>query len=462
LDPVEPRLHAPLSDLVDSQTFGEVCRAFHALFDVAIRVFDEKNNLLVETESRHPLCRYLSRFEGGRSGCQRTRLSVKAGSADSREIEHIDCFCGLRYSIAPILDDRQVAGKLVLGPYLPAGVERVPRGLLETSPDVDQRRIADLLGQSRRVGDGSLRRIARAIASVLDVVLFAARKAHVTSEIHLASVRESYREMADKNRQLEEMNEQMREFERQKSNFLAMVSHELRTPLTSIIGYSDMLVEGIAGELAEEQRQFVETIKTKGDELLKLISSILDFSRIGTGHLTLQLVETDVGKLVSEAVDEKLAAAERRGVTLSCDVAKDLPRLEVDPEKLLTSLAHLIDNAIKFSAPGGVVKVTAGLKSAEAGEGPEDGFGFVLMATTDMLDISVRDYGDGIADGDLGRIFSPFLQLDGSSTREHGGAGLGLAIVKHYVEAHGGQVQVESTQGQGSCFSVQLPVTSEE
>jgi signal transduction histidine kinase len=291
------------------------------------------------------------------------------------------------------------------------------------------------------------------------VILFSAHKAYVTSELHVAAIRESYHDLTEKNRRLEEMHEEMREFERQKSNFLAMVSHELRTPLTSIIGYSDMLSEGIAGTLGEEQRQFVETIKTKGDELLRLISSILDFSQIDTGHMALQLTETGVEELLRASVHNNRELATRRGVKLSYEVPKDLPRITLDPEKIRTSIGHLIDNAVKFSPPDTVVKVSAQVVPSSEEDGAEDGFGFVLMASPDMLEISVEDFGPGIEDAEQASIFKPFTQLDASSTREHGGAGLGLAIVKHYVEAHGGRVKVMSNVGEGSRFAIRLPLT---
>jgi signal transduction histidine kinase len=296
--------------------------------------------------------------------------------------------------------------------------------------------------------------------AVLDAILFSAHKALLMSEMHIATVKESFETLAGKNRELEAMNERMKEFERMKSSFLSTISHELRTPLTSIIGYSDMLAEGIAGKLADEQKQFIETIKIKGEELLRLISAILDFSQIETGHLSLNPTEVEPIALIKNAVAEADNTAQRRGIRLALNAPGELRSVSLDAEKIESVLGHLIDNAIKFSPPGAVVRVSADIISTEEAEDDEDAFGFVLMAAPDWLVISIQDFGAGIAPQDQEVIFAPFTQLDDSSTREHGGAGLGLALVKQFVEAHGGKVEVMSTPSEGSNFTIHLPILS--
>jgi signal transduction histidine kinase len=311
----------------------------------------------------------------------------------------------------------------------------------------------------RQTSGSVIRKIATAMLSVLDAVLFSAHKALVTSQMHIASVQEAHQALTKKNQELEEMNEQIKAFERLKSSFLSTVSHELRTPLTSIIGYSDMLSEGMAGSLDEDQRQFIRTIKTKGEELLKLISAILDFSQIETGHLNLRKRETDPKKLLDEVIEETEETAERRGVKLVTDLAGDLRPVELDSERIQAAVGHLVDNAIKFSPPGGVVKVSARVTPSEHdAEDEDDGVGFVLMTAPDWLDITIEDFGEGIDEENHELIFAPFTQLDDSTTREHGGAGLGLAVVKHFVEAHGGRVSVQSTPAKGSTFTIRLPI----
>jgi len=460
MDTVEPTLKIALKDLVDQATSGEIAASFSRLFDLPVRIFDADSNLLVEAEVQNPLCRYLESLERTRGRCtvHRSRLKAFRPSAEGGRVESVTCFCGCDYAVTPVVHQAEMVGKIVIGPYLPAELERIPSEVLEIEPNVDVKRLRDSLKSVRRLTAATVQRLAETVASVLGALLFVSHKSHVMSQMHIEAVRESFRELAEKNRRLEDMQEAQREFERNKSNFLAMVSHELRTPLTSIIGYSDMLVEGIAGELAPEQKQFVSTIKTKGDELLKLISSILDFTQLDSGRLTVRPADVDVGALIAEVAARVKGQAERRGIKLATDVAPDLPIASLDPEKIATALVHLLDNAIKFSPPGGVVKISARVAPTNEADGPEDGVGFVLMATVDMLEICIEDFGIGIPDGEQGQIFAPFTQIDNTSTREHGGAGLGLAIVKHYVEAHGGRVVVRSHQDEGSAFTIRLPL----
>jgi signal transduction histidine kinase len=462
MDTIEPALRFALRELVDQATFGEVAASFSRLFDLPVRIFDADGNLLVEADVQNPLCRYLESFARVRSRCTVHRSRIKAFRPAAAEfgVDSLPCFSGCDYAVTPVLHQTEVVGKIVIGPYLPAGLERIPPALLEIDPQIDPGRLRGHMAEVRRLPAPTVEKLARTVASAIGALLFVSHKSHVANQMHIASVRESFREIAEKNRRLEDMREAQREFDRNKSNFLAMVSHELRTPLTSIIGYSDMLAEGIAGPLAAEQQQFVRTIKAKGDELLKLISSILDFSQIDSGRLTVRAADVEVGALIGEVAGRVKEQAARRGIRLATELAPELPVASLDPEKIATALVHLLDNAIKFSLPGGVVKISARVAPSSEADGPEDGVGFALMTTMDMLEICIEDFGIGIADDDQDQIFAPFTQIDNSSTREHGGAGLGLAIVKHYVEAHGGRVVVRSRQDQGSAFTVRLPLLS--
>jgi len=455
VDPVEPSLHASLKDLLEPEVFSEVLGSFQRMYGIPLRLFDTEGALMLDAPAANSVCEYLNTFDKTRSRCTVTRSKVKASIPGSTGggLETVTCFCGLEYTLAAIEFQGEIVGKIVVGPYFPGHLERVPGTVMELEPSIDIARLRDGMGRLRRIQAGTAIGIAEILRTTIGALLFTAHKAHVTGQMHIATVRESYRELMDKNRELEEMAEERKEFDRKKSNFLAMVSHELRTPLTSIIGYSDMLTEGIAGELADEQRQFVNTIKAKGDELLKLISSILDFSKIDSGRLTLQATATDVNTLVERAVQANSDLADRRGVSLSYELARDIPSASLDPEKIQISISHLVDNAIKFSVPGGVVKVSSRMVDSSEEDSDEGEVGFVIMAAPDMLEISVEDFGMGIPDSSQSQIFAPFTQLDESSTREHGGAGLGLAIVKHYVEVH-----VRSTVDEGSRFVIRLPL----
>jgi signal transduction histidine kinase len=239
------------------------------------------------------------------------------------------------------------------------------------------------------------------------------------------------------------------------------MSHELRTPLTSIIGYSDMLAAGMGGKLNEEQQEFAETIRSKGDHLLELITSLLDMSKFEQGQLHLRCEPVDLGRLVHDVLRTVAPGAKKKGIALEHHVEGHLPRLLGDEPRLRQVLQNLTDNALKFTPAGGTVSLS--VEPVELGTGSDDSgldddAGLVLMMAPQRgIRISVRDTGIGIPRSELTRVFDAFYQVDGSATREHGGTGLGLSIVKRLVEAHGGSVRVESELGQGSTFIVELP-----
>ncbi len=145
----------------------------------------------------------------------------------------------------------------------------MPHSLMVIDEGLDEDEAQNALGRMPRVREETAMRLGAHLRHVIDLILFSSHRAHLTSEMHVASVRESYRELAEKTDKLQEAYDRLKELDQLKSNFLATVSHELRTPLTSIIGYSEMLASGIAGDLNEEQREFVETIRSKGDHLLR-------------------------------------------------------------------------------------------------------------------------------------------------------------------------------------------------
>ncbi|MBN2343123.1 MAG: PocR ligand-binding domain-containing protein [Deltaproteobacteria bacterium] len=460
MDPIEPVFTTSLKDLVDEEALGEVFHNFLSLFKVPLRLFAENGNLILESSIPNPACEFLNKTAGSRSRCLVVRQRVKAAapSMEGKASIAVKCFCGLQYLVVPIVFQSKQMGRLAIGPYFPKELEKLPTTLVQVEPNLDMKTFKTHYVNQPRYSEKRIRQFVDTVLSTMDCIFFAVHKSNVTEQMHTAMVRESYREISEKNRKLEEIVEERKEFDRRKSNFLAMVSHELRTPLTSIIGYSDMLAEGIAGDLADEQKQFVQTIKSKGDELLKIISSILDFSKIDSGRLSVNAIPCDVSDIIETALKNHRELAKRRGVNLSVQLAQDIPTVQMDPEKIITSVSHLVDNAIKFSVPGGTIRITAQVMASSEADVSDDGIGFVLLATPDLLEIAVTDYGIGIESEHMEIIFSPFTQADESSTREHGGAGMGLAIVKQYVEAHGGRVHVQSTKGEGSSFAIRIPL----
>ncbi|HLM48629.1 MAG TPA: HAMP domain-containing sensor histidine kinase, partial [Myxococcaceae bacterium] len=281
----------------------------------------------------------------------------------------------------------------------------------------------------------------------LAALLAAGQKSYLTGQVHLETVLETQRVLETQNAQLMRLNQRLKEADRLKSSFLGTVSHELRTPLSSIIGYSEMLAEGLVGGLNPEQTQFVRTIIEKGNTLLKLISSILDMSQIEAGKVRLAFEWVDVQELVQSALTSVMPQAQRKGLQLDVRMPGGVQeRVVADREKLRQVVVNLLANAVKFTPGGGRVEVRL------SAIGPQRELG------VEGYRIEVEDTGVGIPEDQRERIFQSFYQVDDSPTREYGGAGLGLAIVKSYVEGHGGRVSLTSEVGRGSCFGVVLPL----
>jgi signal transduction histidine kinase len=276
--------------------------------------------------------------------------------------------------------------------------------------------------------------------------------------MHLASVRESYRELQDKNARLQDAFDKLKELDRLKSNFIATVSHELRTPLTSIIGYSEMLDEGIAGPLQPEQKEFIRTIREKGEQLLGLIMSLLDLSKLESGTLTLLRTDVAIRSVLEDVISLLKPVAFKKGIKLSLRLGDDLPPLRGDANRLRQAFLNLGENAVKFTPAEGDVRIEAALVRDESGD--DDGsFGFALLAPArSLIEVRVIDTGIGIPENEREKVFTPFYQVDSSSTREYGGTGLGLAIVKRLIEAHDGKVRIEANTPRGTVFVVSLPV----
>jgi signal transduction histidine kinase len=284
---------------------------------------------------------------------------------------------------------------------------------------------------------------------VADAFIVDGIKRAMSARMHMATVEEASRELTEKNRRLAQAVERLQEADRVKSNFLATVSHELRTPLTSVIGYSEMLLEGIAGELNDEQREYVRTVMEKGDQLLQLITGILDISRMEAGEMKIDKHPFDLDEVVTVALSTIAPHARRKKLIMSCTVPPSLPLVLGDRDKIRQVLLNLLGNAIKFTPEGGKVEVAAALAP-------------LLPAADSMraVRISVHDSGIGVPPEHQKRVFDPFFQVDNSSTREYGGTGLGLSIVKRLVEAHGGVVWVESEAGKGSTFAFTVPLAA--
>jgi PAS domain S-box-containing protein len=233
--------------------------------------------------------------------------------------------------------------------------------------------------------------------------------------------------------------EHLREVDRLKSQFLANMSHELRTPLNSIIGYSEVLLDGVDGELPDEAIEDVEAIHDSGKHLLALINEILDMAKIDAGQLHLDRKPAEVARIVSEVL--KVGQSLIKEKPLNVEVVEDtpVPTVMVDALRVRQILINLVGNAVKFTEQG-TITISYGLLNEREAY------------------IKVRDTGVGISEDNLKVVFERFRQVDGSSTRRAGGTGLGLSITQQLVQLHGGDIYAESEPGVGSIFWFTLPV----
>jgi signal transduction histidine kinase len=225
-----------------------------------------------------------------------------------------------------------------------------------------------------------------------------------------------------------------------KSDFVANMSHELRSPLNAIIGFSEVLKEGQAGDLNVRQKEYSGEIFNSGQHLLSLINDILDLSKIEAGKMTLELEKIDVPLLLESCLSIVREKALVHDITLNTSIVEGLGQAMVDVRKFKQMVYNLLANAVKFTPDGGSILLQARRNSA------------------DQLEFSVTDNGIGIAEKDMQLLFAPFKQLDSSLARKYEGTGLGLSMVKRLAELHGGTVSARSELGKGSCFTVRIPL----
>jgi signal transduction histidine kinase len=239
-----------------------------------------------------------------------------------------------------------------------------------------------------------------------------------------------------------EKSKQLAEASQHKSQFLANMSHELRTPLNAILGYTELILDGIYGDTPQKAQDVLKRVESNGRHLLGLINDVLDLSKIEAGQLTLTLTDYAVKDVVYNVYSAVEPLASGKGLNFKVDIQTDLSPGRGDERRLTQVLLNLVGNAIKFTDTGEVV-----IKAAAIDES------FIL---------SVRDTGPGISEADQAKLFQEFQQADNSITKAKGGTGLGLAISKRIVELHGGRIWLESQPGQGSTFSLTLPIKVEQ
>jgi two-component system sensor histidine kinase BarA len=284
-------------------------------------------------------------------------------------------------------------------------------------------------------------------AETLELLVHHAHARELAAATHEEAMRLTFAELTEHNARLSRAVARLEELDRLKSNFLATMSHELRTPLTSVIGYAEMMAEGLAGPVSFDQKEYLTTILGKADQLLGLITAVLDVSSLESGQLALERATLSLGDLVASELATFVPQAGRRGIAIQLDACSDTVVVG-DRRKIRQVVSSLVSNAVKFTPDRGKVGVALRRGPLAAHEAPSD---------APAIQLVVSDSGIGISRDQVAKIFEPFFQVDSSSTRAFGGTGLGLTLAKAYVEAHGGRIWVDTSPGQGSTFTATFP-----
>jgi len=249
---------------------------------------------------------------------------------------------------------------------------------------------------------------------------------------------------------LERANRELRELDKLKSTFLANMSHELRTPMNAIIGYTDLLLDGVDGPINSEQEKSLHKVVSNAKHLLQLINDVLDISKIESGKIELHPREIDLKWLTESVLPTFVPMVRQKGLSLKLDFKEDLPLIYADEDKVAQVLINILSNAVKFTNKG---EITISARPSERGIKPGDPPLFV--------EVCVEDTGIGIRKEDIGKLFDKFSQLDISSARQYEGTGLGLSIARGLIVLHKSMIWVTSQYGEGSRFCFTLPVRKE-
>ena len=265
-----------------------------------------------------------------------------------------------------------------------------------------------------------------------------ARELHRVSEQQSAALAAQNEALQAQAAELSAKNSELERANKHKDEFVASMSHELRTPLNAVIGFSELLLEGLGGPLSAEQSEYVRDIHGAGKHLLVMINDILDVAKLDAGRMSMARAELELGIPLREAEQMVRPLALRRGIRFEVETEPGV-RVKGDVQRLRQVALNLLSNAIKFTPQGGQVRAA-------------------VRATADgFAELSVKDTGIGIAPENHALVFEAFRQVDGSVTRNFDGTGLGLTLVRKFVAAMGGEVRLDSRLGEGALFTVRLP-----
>lgn len=356
--------------------------------------------------------------------------------------------CGVDLALAAALAERDVVAHTVIPQSLPSlapealvprvGETMLERGILTSEQlqrALDYQQQLQLEGMPRLLGQ-----------TLIDMGLVDRETLDQVITLQIIQLQQALQEsnrkleqrVTERTLQWSQAVERLTELNRLKANFISTVSHELRTPLTHLKGYLELLANGEIGPLSDEQQNAVAVMLRSEMRLERLIDDLIQFSLVARGEMSLNTSQVNLSDLARAAVLQIEPKARNKNITIDIHRADHIPDVIVDDEKIGWVLAQLLDNAIKFTPTGGHVVVS-------------------LITEMDLVKVSVTDNGIGIPPERSEEIFLAFHQLDSSSTRQQGGTGLGLALVRRIIEAHGSEIEVQSTEGKGASFSFSLP-----
>jgi signal transduction histidine kinase len=349
------------------------------------------------------------------------------------------------------IDGRRVKVFETYLPVQPKGTSAAPLGVFELLQDYKKGVADHAKGTVLPVGGflilalivlcATLVPILRRVTAAVEVRNRRLVQQAATLERSLATAQEARSEAEAARRAMVEQNTRLRELDRLKDEFLSLVSHELRTPLTSIRGYLDLVLDEEAGELNPEQRRFLQAVERNSGRLIRLVGDLLFVAQADAGRLSLERGQVDLARLAADCVEGATPAAAEKSIQLVL-AAKPVPAFVGDRGRLAQVLDNLVSNALKFTPEGGIVEVSTKLSG-------------------DHVSVEVSDTGIGIPVADQPRLFERFFRSSVAADQAIPGTGLGLAIVKAIVEAHKGEIRIDSTEGRGTTFRVDLPLTAE-
>lgn len=275
----------------------------------------------------------------------------------------------------------------------------------------------------------------------------------------IAQLRESNREIMKNYAMLDHANRRLRELDQLKSEFLANIGHELRTPLNSIIGFTELVLQGYSGPLNQEQRRQLRMVLNSGNHLLRVLNDVIEISMLNAGQISLKYASVPLAQVAQEVFQELRGKAQQKHLRILVNLARPLPDCYCSREKLKLIIYNLLDNAIKFSSSGEITFSACPVSQLPDSDWRKAYIHDQHIPEDSSLLVSVRDQGIGIRRENFEILFDEFRQVDGSLTREYNGTGLGLAISKKLVELYGGKIWLESQIGVGTTFYFTLPLS---